>query len=357
VPIPRPKIKEKKDDFLKRCMSDKIMLKEYPKKDQRYAICNQRWNDKEKSERQKIKVWSKESAASWLKKHDFKTGNYEKLANYHSFRQTDPKKYKEFKLDKSPFDFKESDGVVIVYGIYQKEGKRTAEIQSIRFYHGEKEKEEKKSMNNRIEYRSYPIELRIDSDDIEKPKITGYAALFNEPSEPLGGFREIIKKGAFKDSILEDDIVATRNHDKNMLLGRNKSGTLILKEDKRGLYFVIEPPDTTYAKDLAVSMERGDINQCSFAFATVKDSWNDEDKNNVIRSLEKAKLYDVAIVTHPAYIKTSANYRTREDVYKDFVELREKEETRKQTEEKKKINYKTKTKKKDLQLVDNLVER
>lgn len=337
MPIPKPKLKEKKDDFIKRCMSDKIMLKEYPDKSQRSAICNKQWEDKEKSERQNLKTWSKDKAASWLKKHDFKTGSYEKMANYHSFRQTDPKKYKSFRLEKAPFDFKENDGVIVVYGIYMKEGKRTSEVQSIRFYHGEKEKEEKKSINRQVETRSYPSELRVD-DSEDKPKIRGYAALFNQLSVDLGGFREQIKRGAFTKTIKESDIIATRNHNRNLLLGRNKSGTLILEEDRKGLKMEIDPPDTTYAKDLIISMEREDINQCSFAFKVIEDHWDNKDKNNIIRTLKVVELRDVTIATGPAYPQTSAQYRSTEEVFKDFNnDIKEKEEIDKHETRKKKI--------------------
>lgn len=348
MPIPKPKKDETKDDFLKRCMADKIMLKEYPEKDQRFAICNKQWDDKEKSERQKLKVWSKEKAAKWLKEHDFKSGSYEKMANYHSFRQTDPKKYKSFRLDKAPFDFKENDGVIVVYGIYEKEGKRTSEVQSIRFYHGEKDKEEKKSIDRKIELRSYPVELRID-DSEDKPKISGYAAVFNQLSVDLGGFKEKIKKGTFAKTIKESDIVATRNHDDNLLLGRNKSGTLILEEDRKGLKFKIDPPDTTYAKDLIVSMEREDIDQCSFKFRVIVDEWDNKDKNNIIRILKEAELLDIAIVTGPAYPQTSAQYRSTEDVFKDFNEsIEEKEE-----HEARKSKIKSAIRKIDVHLIKN----
>ncbi len=348
MPIPKPKKDETKKEFLKRCKADKIMLKEYPDEKQRNAICNKQWEDKEKSARQKYKVWSKDKATRWLKKHDFKTGNYEKLANYHSFRQEDPKKYKEFRLEKAPFGFKENDGVVAVYGIYMKEGKRTSELQSIRFYHGEKDKEEKKSVDKQIEMRSYPTELRVDDSD-EKPKIRGYAAPFNQLSIDLGGFREKIKRGAFAKTIKESDIVATRNHNDDLLLGRNKSGTLILEEDRKGLNFEIDPPDTTYTKDLIVSMERGDINQCSFKFRVIEDHWNNEDKNNIIRTLKEVELFDITIATGPAYPQTSAQYRSTEEVFKDFINsIEEKEKLDK------KKDYRTILRKKRLELIEKI---
>jgi len=86
-----------------------------------------------------IKVWTVSEAKKWLSEHDFKTDEMDEIANYYAFRQEDPKKYEEFRMDKKPFGGKESDGIVDVYGIYEKDGKRTTEIQSIKFYHGKNE--------------------------------------------------------------------------------------------------------------------------------------------------------------------------------------------------------------------------
>ncbi len=212
-------------------------------------------------------------------------------------------------------------------------------------------KGEKKLINKQIEYRSYPFALRVD-DSEDKPKIRGYAALFNQLSVDLGGFREKIKKGAFAKTIKESDIVATRNHNDDLLLGRNKSGTLILEEDRKGLKLEIDPPDTSYAKDLIISMEREDIDQCSFKFRVISDEWNNEDKNNIIRTLKEAELLDVAIVTGPAYLQTSAQYRSTEEVFKDFNNgIKKKEEIEEHETRKKKI--KSAIRKIDIHLIKN----
>lgn len=91
------------------------------------------------------KTWTKDAAADWLKDHDFKTGAYEKMANWHSFRQEDPDKYDDFRVENEPFDFTKKDGVMVIYGIFEEDGERKSEIQSIRFYHGEADKEEQES--------------------------------------------------------------------------------------------------------------------------------------------------------------------------------------------------------------------
>ena len=131
--------------------------------------------------------------------------------------------------------------------------------------------------------------------------MTGHAAVFGELSEDLGGFREIIKVGAF-DNVLDNDVRAFFNHDPNFLLARSSSGTLKLGVDKRGLKYSFDVPDTSAGRDLLVSMKRGDITQSSFAFTVDKDSWTENKKGTEIRTIEKVgRLYDVSPVSIPAY--------------------------------------------------------
>ncbi len=159
------------------------------------------------------------------------------------------------------------------------------------------------------EMRTVPIELRVEGGD--SPKIVGHAAVFGKWSEDLGGFREKIAPGAFSKTIGEGDIRALFNHDPNYVLGRNTSGTLTLEEDKKGLKVSIEPPDTQWARDLTTSIERGDINQMSFGFRTVKDQWTTpKDGNDVKRELLEVELFDVSPVTFPAYPQTDVGVRS-----------------------------------------------
>lgn len=159
------------------------------------------------------------------------------------------------------------------------------------------------------EVRTVPIELRVSND--ESPKITGHAAVFDKWSDDLGGFREIIRSGAFKKTLKEADIRALFNHDPNYVLGRNKADTLRLEEDDKGLAIEIDPPDTQWARDLTTSIERGDINQMSFGFRTVKDQWTTpkEGKENQ-RELLEVELFDVSPVTFPAYPQTDVSIRS-----------------------------------------------
>jgi HK97 family phage prohead protease len=150
------------------------------------------------------------------------------------------------------------------------------------------------------------------------PKITGYAAVFNKKSEDLGGFREKIKPGAFKQAIGKSDVRGLFNHDSNFVLGRQSNGTLTLKEDKNGLWMEIEPPDTQIIRDLVIApIKRGDIREQSFGFIVEEDSWDglDDEKSSkeITRTILKvAELFDVSPVTFPAYPDTSVALRSME---------------------------------------------
>jgi len=163
----------------------------------------------------------------------------------------------------------------------------------------------KKSVERRFFSES---EFRVSDDG---KKIVGYAAKFDELSPLYWGFREKIRKGAFTKTIKEADIRALFNHDPNFVLGRNKAGTLTLKEDDLGLKYEITPPNTTTATDLKESIKRGDISQSSFAFKTVKDLWDDDDEKGLTRELIEVKLFDVSPVTYPWYPTTEAGLRSQ----------------------------------------------
>ena len=166
---------------------------------------------------------------------------------------------------------------------------------------------------NEIERRNFPVEeLRAITDEAGLRHIVGYAAVFNSLSEDLGGFREKIDPGAFADTLNTGDVRALKNHNSDYVLGRNKSGTLTLSEDQRGLKIDIMPPDAQWAKDLMVSIDRKDIDQMSFGFRTIDQMWEGEYPEE-IRTLMKVELFDVSPVTFPAYPDTEVGLRSLEE--------------------------------------------
>lgn len=167
------------------------------------------------------------------------------------------------------------------------------------------------------ESRTFVFEMRKEG---ESRKMVGHAAVFNQEADIGGWFKEVIEPGAFVDTIKDDDVRALFNHDENFPLGRNIAGTLSLSEDDTGLKVEIDPPDTQYARDLAVSIERGDISQMSFAFQTLKEEWQfAEAKGDMdLRRIKKVRLFDVSPVTFPAYEGTDIALRSRDERKKEL---------------------------------------
>jgi HK97 family phage prohead protease len=142
---------------------------------------------------------------------------------------------------------------------------------------------------------------------------TGYAAVFNELSVDLGGFRERIAPGCFATTLAGGaDIRLLFNHNPDLILGRTAAGNVTITEDERGLKVEAPFPDTSYARDLQVSMARGDVNQMSFGFQARSDSWEHTDKETglPIRELLVADLFDVSPVCFPAYPSTTSEIRS-----------------------------------------------
>lgn len=153
----------------------------------------------------------------------------------------------------------------------------------------------------------------ISSDDGNLRKITGYAAVFDKPSEDMG-FIEYVRKGAFKKALGKSDCRALFNHDTDTLpLGRQSAGTLLLREDDNGLYFEISPPDTQQARDLMTSIDRGDIKEASYGFTVAVDEWDYSNKDFVKRTIvEIGELYDISPVTFAAFNDTTVALRSLE---------------------------------------------
>jgi len=159
------------------------------------------------------------------------------------------------------------------------------------------------------ETRVSALELRVMAADGAPTRIVGHAAKFDVLSEDLGGFRERIAPGAFAKSIQSSDIRALWNHDANIVLGRNKAGTLRLSEDLAGLAFEVDAPETQLVRDMVMApIARGDVNQCSFGFYTISDKWAKVD-GEWIRTLLECDLLDVSPVTYAAYVQTDVAVR------------------------------------------------
>ena len=155
-----------------------------------------------------------------------------------------------------------------------------------------------------IERRYAPTEFEVRQQPTGGVVVEGHAAVFNRLSRNLGGFVEQIDPSAFDQTLGDDpDVRALINHDPSHLLGRTRSGTLRLSKDNVGLFYEVDIPDRSDARDLLVSMERGDISQSSFAFFLIDDEWGLTEQEFPLRTVTAASLNngDVSPVTYPAY--------------------------------------------------------
>jgi HK97 family phage prohead protease len=175
-------------------------------------------------------------------------------------------------------------------------------------------KDERQQMTTTVERRVNTVEFDVRNGEASSDgmSFTGYAAVFNSPSEPLP-FTEVIKEGAFKRSLKSrNEIKLFMNHNTDVVLGSTRAGTLKLTEDSRGLLAQAELPDTSAGRDLSVLMKRGDVSSMSFGFSVPPkgDKWS---QDGATRELHQIRLHEVSIVTgFPAYAATTASVRSRD---------------------------------------------
>lgn len=162
----------------------------------------------------------------------------------------------------------------------------------------------------RVSANPQKFEVRRNADGSRS--VSGYFATFNTLSHNMG-FREKLLPGCFKRSLQQNAVSCLFNHMDDKLLGRTESGTLRVQEDSKGLRFDVTLPDTTYANDLIVLMERGDAFECSFGFAVPPngDEWSEMPDGQLLRQIYTAILYEGSILVSPAaYPNTSASLRS-----------------------------------------------
>ena len=174
-----------------------------------------------------------------------------------------------------------------------------------------------------LECRQYVQDLEIRTNENGGKTLRGYAAVFNSPSQPLP-FIETIQPGAFRDSLnSRNDIKLLWNHDTGIVLGSTRAGTLRLGEDAKGLYLDADLPDTTAARDAAISIERGDVTGFSFGFRVPVggDEWPSASQ----RILKRVNIHEVSITAFPAYLGTegSASVRSVSELVDKIAKLAE----------------------------------
>lgn len=156
--------------------------------------------------------------------------------------------------------------------------------------------------------KSFMSELRAEGEN-DAMVIEGYFSVFNSRTELWRGAFEKVDPGAFTET-LSNDIRALINHDTGLVLGRNKSGTLELKTDSRGLWgrVTINPKDTD-AVNLYERVKRGDVDQCSFGFNIIEERTDFLDDGSIEWTLLKVDLHEVSVCTFPQYQDTAVSAR------------------------------------------------
>lgn len=169
--------------------------------------------------------------------------------------------------------------------------------------------------NNR-QVRSIASDFKTRETGVEL-RIEGYFAVFNSNYEISDNMSESVAKGAFANT-LGNDVRALIDHETMYVLGRTQAGTLELREDNYGLWGSIHiNPNDGDAMNLYARIQRGDVNQCSFGFDILSEDTDIREDGSVHWTIKEVKLYEISVVTFPAYTETSVQARQ-----KDFEEAK-----------------------------------
>jgi len=148
-------------------------------------------------------------------------------------------------------------------------------------------------------------------------KLVGYAAVFNSPSVDLGDFVELIEPGAFQRTLRDGHaIYGVHHHNYADILGSTRSGSLRLAEDRQGLHFEIDLPETTLGRDIHALVARGDLAHMSFSFlvnGAAGERWRELSNGLFERTILDAHLYEISTVANPAYPMTKVSARSQDN--------------------------------------------
>jgi HK97 family phage prohead protease len=169
-----------------------------------------------------------------------------------------------------------------------------------------------KAQEPEVRTNSVDFEVRAEGDGMT---FTGYASVFNSPSQDLGGFIEYVAPGAFKRSLQSrNEVKLLWNHDAGEPLASLRGGSMQLVEDEVGLKVTATLPQTSRGKDVAELLRLKTIDSMSFGFNVIKDTWS---RDGQTRTLDSVRLFEVSIVSFPAYEATTAQVRSQPTINPD----------------------------------------
>jgi HK97 family phage prohead protease len=171
---------------------------------------------------------------------------------------------------------------------------------------------QQESKEPEVRVNTTSFELRAEGDGMT---FTGYASVFNSPSQDLGGFIEYVAPGAFKRSLQSrNEVKLLWNHDAGEPLASLRGGSMQLVEDDRGLKVTATLPQTSRGRDVAELLRTNVIDSMSFGFNVIKDTWS---RDGQTRTLDSVRLFEVSIVSFPAYEATTAQVRSQPTINPD----------------------------------------
>ncbi|WP_312670696.1 HK97 family phage prohead protease [Pseudescherichia sp.] len=170
--------------------------------------------------------------------------------------------------------------------------------------------------------KTVDFEIRTSELIASNKKLVGYAVRWNSQSEVIWDeFVEQFAPGAFSESLASgSDVRALYEHNYTQLLGRTKSGSLVLAEDDTGLRFELTPPDTQLGRDVLTLVERGDLSGMSFGFRALKESW-EIGQSPYLRTVTAAELREITVTSMPAYPESAVEVAQR-SLFTQHPELR-----------------------------------
>ena len=183
-------------------------------------------------------------------------------------------------------------------------------------------------MNNRKSLQARDIgQLDNNQEATDKKIISGYFIVFDTETELYPGVREEVSPDALVGVGLSD-VKALIDHDTAKVLGRTKANTLSLSVDSKGLYgeIIVNESDQE-AMNLYSRVQRGDVDQCSFGFEILNEEMIQNSDGTVKFIIKSINLYEVSVVTFPAYQETAVEARSKqiEDAQKRTLQARKDE--------------------------------
>lgn len=169
------------------------------------------------------------------------------------------------------------------------------------------------------------LNLQLRQFDNDSNDVEGVAAVFDREAD-IGWFTEKIDRHAFDHTDMSD-VVLNFNHDNSLLLAGTRNGSLQLQVTDEGLLQKASIIDTTQGRDVMKLVRSGLISSMSFAFSIAKggEIWETRSDGREYRTITDIdRIYDVSLVTFPAYPQTSAWMRNGDELAEQHKALMEK---------------------------------